>query len=423
MAPKILVVHTLEWANAARIALAFAAAGCLVSAVCRRGHQLRVIRSLDRVYPYKPFARVRSIEAAIIDCSPDLIVPCDDRAVLLLHRLYRRADPRSDKGARIRLAIERSLGRPDAYDLITTRSELPALAALADIRIPPTERVLNLESLTRWCAGKEFPVVLKADHSWGGWGVQIVQTGCDLRSALRRMTGGSRFVLGMKRLVWDQDPELMLQLMRGNPPALMVQHFVRGPAANCSVACWQGEILAAIAVEALVTHGPTGNATVVRIVDDCEMIEIASRIIRHASASGIFGFDFILEESSGHAVLLEVNPRVTQISHLALGRQQDLVAAIAAELSGKPLGETPVIPKHRVIAFFPQELRRDPASPFLHLAYHDVPLEEPALVDAFMVRDGLARRTVARVRAVRESLRSGTKHVSFTVPRPPPAHR
>ena len=91
MMPKILIVHTLEWANAARMALAFRSAGCTVYALCRRGHQLRAISGLARVYTYKPYARIRSLEAAITDADPDLIIPCDDAEVVLMHRIYSRA--------------------------------------------------------------------------------------------------------------------------------------------------------------------------------------------------------------------------------------------------------------------------------------------------------------------------------------------
>jgi hypothetical protein len=37
-----------------------------------------------------------------------------------------------------------------------------------------------------------------------------------------------------------------------------------------------------------------------------------------------------------------------------------------------------------VVALFPQEWMRDPASPYLTNAFHDVPWDDPALIRAWM---------------------------------------
>jgi hypothetical protein len=397
MTPKILIFHTLEWSNAARMALAFREAGCAVYALCRRKHPLRAIRSLKQIYTYKPLARIRSLREALIGCVPDLIVPCDDRAVVLLHRLYWQTDP-SSTGLKIRAVIKRSLGRPDAYRIVSTRSALPGIATLVGIRIPATELVSDLASVKRWFAEHTGAVVLKSDHSWGGWGVRIAQSLDQVERAFRSITGWRRFALAVKLLCRGRDPEWFLQLVRGHRPALTVQRFIRGRPANCSVACWNGEVLAGIAVEALVTKGITDSATVVRVIDNHEMMDMAASLVRHVGATGIFGFDFILEEGTGLAFLLEINPRATQISHLAVDTACSLPAAICAKMLGKPIGSSPTMPEQLTVAFFPQELRRDPTGSFLEGAYHDVPSEEPALVAAFLAKDGLMQRAMTAVR-------------------------
>jgi len=400
MAPKILIVHTLEWSNAARLALAFRSAGCTVYALCRRRHQLRAIGSLERVYTYEPFARIRSLRAAIDDADPDLIVPCDDPAVVLMHRLYWREEKSTGSGTRIRATIKRSLGQPDSYHIITTRSRLAGVAERANVLLPSTTRVSSLDTLKEWFAREGSVAVIKADHSWGGWGVRIVSNLREAEAAFHRMTGARYCALAMKRLLWDRDPELSLQLLRGRKPALTVQSFICGKVANCSVACWEGDVIASIVVEVLVTQSPTGHATVVQVVNNREMIETATRIVRQIGGTGFFGFDFILENGSGRAFLLEINPRATQISHLALGKGHDLPAAIRARLLGEPAPDSPAITVRDLIAFFPQELRRDPAGRFLSHAYHDVPYEEPALVRAFLAAPSPMRRLVASLRTI-----------------------
>lgn len=404
MTPTVLIVHTLEWPSAARLALAFRAADCRVSAVCRRGHALYSVSSIERIYPYRPFARLRSLEAAIVAADPDLIVPTDDPSVMLLHRLHSLRRGPNPSARRIRFAIERSVGRPQSYEPATTRSLLPALAEAADVAVPRTQRVASPDELAHWLASEGYPAVLKSDHSWGGRGVAIIRGPQEAAAAFRKMAGWHHLAHVAKRLLWEQDPQPCLQLLQGIRPVLTVQTFIPGKIANCSVVCWEGEVIAGIAVEVLATQGPTGNATVVRVVDGADMIGVARRIVRRLGGSGFFGFDFILDEASGRPVLLEVNPRATQISHLAYGPGRDLAAALRGRLTGEPIHEARRLTDRDIIAFFPQEWRRDPASSFLLTAYHDIPHDEPALIQAFLAAPSPARRVISQLRRLRANV-------------------
>jgi hypothetical protein len=175
------------------------------------------------------------------------------------------------------------------------------------------------------------------------------------------MTGPQNLARTTKFLLWDQDPELPIQLMRGVKPVLSVQAYIHGKLANCAVAaCWEGEVIASIAVEVLAAYGPTGNATVVRVVDNHEMVEAARRVVHRVGGTRFFGFDFFLEETSGRPFLIEINPRATRINHLALGIGHDLPAALLAGVAGEPVRESRVVTDRDVIAFFPQEWRAKP---------------------------------------------------------------
>ena len=77
-----------------------------------------------------------------------------------------------------------------------------------------------------------------------------------------------------------------------------------------------------------------------------------------------------------------MNPRATQMGHLALGEGRDLAAALRAAASGEQVRRTSSVTDKDLIALFPQEMQRDPKSPLLNEAYHDVPWEEPDLVEA-----------------------------------------
>jgi len=155
---------------------------------------------------------------------------------------------------------------------------------------------------------------------------------------------------------------------------------VVGQEATSTIFCWQGAVLAALHFAVLKKVRPTGHATVLRLIEHPEMSAAAEKVARRLNLSGCHGLDFMLEAHTGNAYLIEINPRITQVGHLALGPGHDLPAALYAALSGSPIQEAPKVTEKDTVALFPQEWIRDPESEFLRSGYHDVPWEEPALV-------------------------------------------
>jgi hypothetical protein len=107
--PGILIVHTLQWPNAARLALAFRKAGCRIHALCLPSHPLRRLSAVEQIYAYNRFTR------------------CD----------------------RLRLLSGHLPG--------TSSSRATAL-------------VSTLEELKQWLRQEGYPAALKADRTWGGSG-------------------------------------------------------------------------------------------------------------------------------------------------------------------------------------------------------------------------------------------------------------
>ena len=108
----------------------------------------------------------------------------------------------------------------------------------------------------------------------------------------------------------------------------------------------------------------------------------ARKIARRLSLSGFFGLDFVIEEGTGAAYLIEMNPRCTPPCHLRLGIGRDMIGALSAQLTGKPLSEPVSITQNNLIAYFPQALLRN--SEFLSSSYHDVPEGEPELIEELL---------------------------------------
>ncbi|HEV2302416.1 MAG TPA: ATP-grasp domain-containing protein [Stellaceae bacterium] len=379
MLPKILIFHTLRWPNAARLAIAFRQVGCRVDGLCLPDYPLDKLAAVGRAYVYRPLVPLHSIRAAFESAIPDLIIPCDEGAVAQLLRSHRQ--PGSAAGAqRLRAVIERSLGGIEGYERIATRSNLPAIAAEAGVRTPQTRLVATIVELREALIEMGFPAVLKADYSWSGDGVHIVHDLHEAERAFGRMTGSRPRLSAVKRLLRDRDLELLLQRFRAQQPALTLQRFIAGREANAAIACWQGEIVASLCAEVVVARSSSRNASVLRIVDNPEMLETARLVVRLAGVTGFCGLDFIVEAGSDLPLLIEINPRATQINHLALGPGRDLVAALCARAAGEPVPDRPAITECDTIALFPHEWHRDPQSPHLRSAYHDVPWEEPEFV-------------------------------------------
>lgn len=401
-APSILLAATLRWPVAARLAIAFAGMGCRVEAVCPRQHPVTRTRAIRRTYTSTALAPLLSLRAAIRSAAPDFVIPCDDDAAIHLYQLYMHTGTAAAPPANaLRALIARSLGAPEACALATARGRLLALAAAEGVRVPAFTVVAAPGELNAWLAQHGFPVVLKVDGTWGGQGVSIAHNREQARRAFGIMASRPAMANAMARLLLDRDPSLFLNSLKEVRPAVTLQDFIPGTPANRAVACWQGRVLAGISVQAIRTQHATGPATVVRVIENPEMSGAVNRLVRRLGISGLWGIDFVLEASTGAAYLIEMNPRATPICHLPLGVEQNLPAALYAQLAGTPPVAPPAMVNHAEIALFPGEWRRNPASPYLRSAFHDVPWDEPGLIQDGIDRPWSERGLVARLWAHR----------------------
>ncbi len=293
--------------------------------------------------------------------------------------------------------IEKSLGSPESYPVVSSRYDLLKIAREEGIRIPETKVVTAASELRRGYAGLNFPWVLKADGSWGGHGVKMAQHPKQAEEfflELSRPLSAARFV---KRLIVDRDPYWLQTWRHQTKPAVVVQSHIDGRPANSAVICWKGEVLASIAVEVANAQGATGPATIVRVVDSPEMLLAAQRLARRLGLSGFFGLDFMIEEGTADLYLIELNPRCTPLSHLQLGPGSDLMAAFTAKISGMPMREALPVTESNTIAYFPQACHWDPKSELLQSSFHDVPWEEPELVQELLRLPWPDRSILARM--------------------------
>ncbi len=254
------------------------------------------------------------------------------------------------------------------------------LAHKEGIRVPLTQVIDNKDDLKKWVARIGLPTVLKANGTSGGDGVRIVNTLTEAERFFKELQSPPLLARAAKRALIDQDKTLVWPSILRRRPVVNAQAFVAGREATSAIACWKGAVLASLHFEVVNKATSKGHATVVRLIENVDMSAAVEGMAHRLGLSGLYGFDFMLETGSGNAYLVEINPRSTQVGHLSLGPGRDIPAALSAALSGKTVQPAPRITENDTIALFPQEWTRDPESPFLQSAYHDIPWEEPELV-------------------------------------------
>ncbi|MGB7603123.1 MAG: ATP-grasp domain-containing protein [Candidatus Sulfotelmatobacter sp.] len=378
--PTVLLATTSRWYPTARLAIALANYGCAVEMLCPSGHPITKTAAASKIHRYQGLTPLRSFAAAIALADPDLIIPGDDLATRHLHRLYDLKQRSGKSGSLICAVIERSLGPAESFPVAYTRSAFMELAQQEGIRVPATKAITNLDELKDWIIRNGFPVVLKANGTSGGDGVRIVRTLDEAERAFCSLQAPPRWLRAAKRAVVDHDVTLLGPALLRRHFEMNAQTFVDGREATSAVACWQGKVLAALHFEVINKRSAAGPATVVRGIKNTEIATAAEKMVRRLNLSGVHGFDFMLEEQTGKAYLIEMNPRATQVGHLALGPGRDIPAALYAALSGNVPQSAPAITENDTIALFPQEWIRDPESSFLRSAYHDIPWNEPEFI-------------------------------------------
>jgi hypothetical protein len=377
--PKALVATTFCWYPTARLAMALANAGFTVDMVCPRRHPVSKTKVARKIHRFNGLTPLLSLSAAISDAEPDLIVSGDDLATRHLHRLY-EGERQNGKESPICALIERSLGVAESFPISYARAAFMEMAKQEGIRIPKTGVIGTLDGLKEWIIRNGFPAVLKANGTSGGAGVRVVRTLDEAERAFRLLQAPPRFLRAVKHALLDDDLTLISPALRREKFVVNAQAFVDGREATSAVACWNGKVLAALHFEVIKKTSSTGHATVVRSIENSEMSAAAEKIARRLRLSGVHGFDFMLEEQTGNAYLIEINPRATQVGHLALGTGRDIPAALYSAVSGEAVQPAQKVTEKETIALFPQEWIRDSESPLLQSAYHDVPWEEPRLI-------------------------------------------
>jgi ATP-grasp domain len=386
---NVLLVSSIRWPLTAKLALAFLRHGCNVEAVCPPDHPFSFVSGISKFYPYRGLDSLQSLYEALTSAKPDFVIPCDDGVVWQLHELHREKPE-------LRPLIERSLGAASGYETVACRAKFMEIAEELQIRIPKTKEIRDIKDLRAWFARPDASGVLKLDRTCGGKGVRFAHSLPEAEEALGALRQPVNIVTALGRWLLIHDALAFWKWKNHRQPAFTVQEYIKGRPANTMLACRDGKVLAMVTVEVLYAQSSTGTALVVRMIENDEITTCAERITRRLGLSGFHGLDFMIEDGTGHAYLIELNPRCTQLGHLETETHGDLVGVFCdsfcntSSLRGRPIYE-------ETVAFFPEALFSNPECPFLKTSYVDIPWEEPKLVTELMRGDWRDRRLLARI--------------------------
>jgi carbamoylphosphate synthase large subunit len=388
--PSVLVVAAKWWPLSARLAAALHRHGCEVRAVCPARHPLTHVSGLRQIYRYSGLFSLSSVRRALLECRPDVVIPCDDGVVAQLHELH-KLDPS------LRPLIERSLGAPDSFSVVESRYRLLNAAIKVGIRVPRTRRVEKTEDLERWHEDIAAAAVIKVDGESGGNGVRIVHSLDESLAAYRELRAPCSSATAWKRLAIDRNPLALWQRHHQRVREVTVQEFIPGRPANSMLVCWRGELLSSVSVIVVAAEGATGASSIVRVIQNERMKRAAELLVSRLNLSGFYGLDFIMESGTGLPYLIEMNPRCTQLGHIEIAGLGSLAGVLSAALRGRPQPPIQNPISGNTIALFPQALAAGKTCrPYIDASYHDAPVEEPQLMRELMLSSWPQRQWIAR---------------------------
>lgn len=359
----MIVLLSGTWMGTARLPRALASAGFRVASFCHEDSFLSKTRYAEYIFKAPTTGSAFPyLVNAVRQYRPELLIPGCELAVRFLQEIVRAgSDGRLGEAMSDVLAlVQRSLGNPDYYHATLSKHETLQVAAELGLRAPQQSLVTGIEDAMR-CADKYgFPLVLKGEFGFAGNEVRMCSTPDEVAAAYR-------------------------SLSRGDNQRIVAQQYIRGAVAMQTALAVSGRVLESMTMLKERTHPqPAGPSSVIRFLENEESERATSLLIEKYGYTGFGSADFIIENDTQSAYLLEFNPRPVPACTLGWLFGRDLCRALWCHLSGIPYQRKPAAGGHQTVALFPNEWLRDPQSPFLSEAYHDVPWDDPLLLKALV---------------------------------------
>jgi Carbamoyl-phosphate synthase L chain, ATP binding domain len=333
---------------------------------------------LQKLKSWRTFGR--SLGMVVADWKPDLIIPCDEIVVVMLHYFLKRPHLLSRYVDAGQVAVLRhSIGRIERLDAMVLKHQTRLLAESLGVPVPKSRLVKSPEQAENVAASMGFPVFLKASFSWAGQGAIRCDNAEQTHKTFRMLRKKTSWVKSMVRSTLARD-------WYPSESDIEVQQAIAGESVMYSVAALNGQMLGGLFASRAARTGANGPSTTVAIGEHPECRWMAEKLIAAMGASGFLAFDFMKCQNTNKMYLLECNPRPNQIFHLGHRVGSDLCKALVDGLYGRaqPARNST---RDAIVPLFPQTWLHDEQSALAQVNTLDVPLNDPKLL-GHMLRCG-----------------------------------
>jgi Carbamoyl-phosphate synthase L chain, ATP binding domain len=381
--PKVLIIAFQEnWVAIARLPKALQQAGFAVAALCPPNSYLAATKYLDGLFPCcsrrsgrKIFNQLKHI---VHFWKPEIIVPGDERAVDFLLRLVQlHHQAKNEITPEMLECLRFSFGNFNWQAAAMSKCLTLSQAATLGIKTPKFGSPSSFAEAVHLAEAFGWPVIMKKSSSFGGRGVAFCANQHELAGVYRQYA----------KPYWKRTLASMYANAQGwelglnwsaSDHGFTVNETIGGTPAAAAVVAVNGKILArSAALKTKCYPDFKSPSSVIQMINHEGIFAAVEKLVGHWKATGFIGFDFMVTQE-GTAYLIECNPRPTPLSYLGASSGCDLCLAWRHYLTGeeKPPGPTR---RHEFVVHFPNEWQRDPNSPYLQNAYHDVPWDDPPL--------------------------------------------
>jgi hypothetical protein len=299
--------------------------------------------------------------------QPQWLIPCDGRAHKWLNRLRGASAPAAPVDEKLIALIDRSLGLPMDMAEASGPTMLGALARRFGALAPITQAVRTVAQAEKFSARVAWPLVFREIDDSGLGPVKI----CRDPKTIAQLVG----VPGRFSQLWER-------LLPGpKQPRWLVQQHIPGQHWLCGFFADGGALMAALTCERQFGPEPGAPSLTLQFAEQPALRKLTEALVMALGVSG-FGCTEAIVDRQGRLNLTIFRPYPAAFAHLGAQLGPNLSDALLKRLNESTYREPELRLDHPPVALFPLTLQRDPTGDALRNAHHDVPWDDPRVLEA-----------------------------------------
>lgn len=383
MQKKVLIVAVnKDWIGISRLPSGLNRAGFVTYAICPKKSFISQTKYLTDSVCFPAFTNSRSklfyipLLYSFFKFKPNFVIPGDEESLLALQNLSNFLEnvPFLEKIAKI---IRKSLTRRENDRILFSKSSFISNCEKWGISVPKNIQINKLDQAIR--AGRElgYPAILKLDEGYGSIGVVVCNNEKEL---IRKVSRTLEYSLSKEMKSFFK--RFFFITLSDKKIKISIQKYIKGMVGHIPFCARDGVVLASNPMLRLKSYpGLTGPTSVSKGFNNEEIIKYADIVSHKLSYNGFGSLDFILEEETNKIFVIELNPRPTPSCHFSSSLVTYDLCSVYYNGFDEDFRKSKIF-KNFTVAMYPNEKKRDPNSPYLKEAYHDIPLDDPLLLKA-----------------------------------------